>query len=247
LAAASRFNPDWGKDTDNESMEEYGFIDASGKTVIEFDYAYADPFFDELAHVMLSNPGLSGYIDKEGNMVIEPRFDQAHSFSEGLAVVADWTESNGSYDVKHGYINKAGEIVAEARYDVVGSFHEGLAQVGVEQPDGGYLYGFMDKTFKMVIEPKYEEVGNFSEGYAIVRIEGEGETYIDKAGNILTEERYNMNLDCNEGFGCGDFSESLAPACHNGKWGYIDTSGNFVIKPAFNMAGEFKDGLAPIQ
>ncbi len=196
----------------------------------------------------MSEPGGLGFIDRQGNMVIEPRFDEAQPFSEGLAVFAVWSATdNGGYDVKYGYIDKTGKIVAEARYDAVGSFHDGLAAVGVKQADGSLLYGFMDKNFEMVIEPQFEEVGSFSEDYATVRIDDEGETYIDKGGNILTEKRYKMNLDAQEGFGCGNFSEGVAAVCYQGKWGYIDTSGNFIISPTFNMAGEFRDGLAPIQ
>jgi hypothetical protein len=30
------------------------------------------------------------------------------------------------------------------------------------------------------------------------------------------------------------------------RWGYIDKSGNIVIKPQFELAGNFSDGLAPV-
>ncbi len=30
----------------------------------------------------------------------------------------------------------------------------------------------------------------------------------------------------------------------NGKWGYVDTDGNFIIKPYYEAAFEFKEGLA---
>ena len=34
---------------------------------------------------------------------------------------------------------------------------------------------------------------------------------------------------------------ALAPARINGKWGYIDTSGSFVIPPQFSGAGNFSE------
>ena len=43
--------------------------------------------------------GKWGYIDKEGNMIIEPKFDGGFEFSDGLAEFI-------SQDGKYGYINK---------------------------------------------------------------------------------------------------------------------------------------------
>ena len=52
-----------------------------------------------------------GYIDKSGKIVIEPQFDDASSFSEGLAAVClgDYCPLRG----KWGYIDKSGEYVWE--------------------------------------------------------------------------------------------------------------------------------------
>ncbi len=49
--------------------------------------------------------GKYGYIDKTGKYVINPQFDYAGSFSEGLAVV----EIGG----KWGYIDKTGKFIWE--------------------------------------------------------------------------------------------------------------------------------------
>ncbi len=43
------------------------------------------------------------------------------------------------------------------------------------------------------------------------------------------------------------FSEGLGPVQVNGKWGYINKEGNVVIKPAFDKAGCFSGGLAPVK
>jgi hypothetical protein len=49
----------------------------------------------------------------------------------------------------------------------------------------------------------------------------------------------------------GDFSEGLAAMpdpCDNGRrWGYIDASGKFMIKPQFRTAEAFSEGLAAVQ
>lgn len=44
----------------------------------------------------------------------------------------------------------------------------------------------------------------------------------------------------------GPFSEGLAPALRDGKYGYIDTSGREAVTPRFDHAGPFSEGLAPV-
>ena len=76
---------------------KYGFIDKSGKVVIEPQFDSASNFSEGFACV--EKDGKWGFIDKSGKVVIEPQFDDADAFSEGLAVVAIEVEG-GKGDVK---------------------------------------------------------------------------------------------------------------------------------------------------
>jgi hypothetical protein len=51
-----------------------------------------------------------GYIDKSGNVVIQPQFADARFFSEGLACVTP----DGK---KYGYIDKTGQFVITPQYE----------------------------------------------------------------------------------------------------------------------------------
>ena len=62
-----------------------GFIDKSGKVVIEPQFDDVGAFIEGLAWV--KKDGKWGFIDKSGKVVIEPQFDGAGDFSEGLAWV----------------------------------------------------------------------------------------------------------------------------------------------------------------
>ncbi|WP_348636644.1 WG repeat-containing protein, partial [Campylobacter lari] len=73
-----------------------------------------------------------GLIDKQGNLVIEAKYDDIYDFSEGLARV----ELNG----KWGFIDKQGNLVIEAKYDDIYDFSEGLARVELNGK-----WGFIDK------------------------------------------------------------------------------------------------------
>ena len=69
--------------------------------------------------------GKWGYIDKQGKMVVNPQFDVAHPFVDGLAAVRIGDESTG----KWGYIDKQGKMVVNPQFDSTEPFAEGLAAV----------------------------------------------------------------------------------------------------------------------
>ena len=62
-----------------------------------------------------------GYLDRDGLVAVEPAFDYAMPFSEGLAAV--------KIGNKWGYINLKGEMVIEPEYATAGKFDNGLAVV----------------------------------------------------------------------------------------------------------------------
>jgi hypothetical protein len=92
------------------SYSEWGYIDTSGKMVIEPFYDYTEGFHEGRAavRVNLSKPvecrGLSqgtiylwGYIDTGGNMVIPAQYFSASDFSNGLARVQGCDYQDDSY------------------------------------------------------------------------------------------------------------------------------------------------------
>lgn len=68
-----------------------------------------------------------GYIDTDGELVLDYQFDDAHSFSEGLAAVE--IDADGGFDTATGYIDKDGEVVIDTDFHRALSFSEGLAPV----------------------------------------------------------------------------------------------------------------------
>ena len=77
--------------------------------------------------------GKWGYIDRLGNIAIQPKFEAVDGFSEGLAAV----ELNG----KWGFIDDKGNEVIEPRFSGAHEFSEGLARIQV----GGDKYGMYGK------------------------------------------------------------------------------------------------------
>lgn len=127
-----------------------------------------------------------GFINKDGKTVIDPQFDMAAIFLEGLARVEYGQEDR----VKPGFIDKTGKMIIEPQFDYsdysIGDFYDGMASVLVECEGYEFKYGFIDKTGKMVIKPQFSGGGtpHFSEGLACVGIGGK-EGFIDKTGKVV--------------------------------------------------------------
>jgi len=117
-----------------------------------------------------------GYINQSGQVVIEPRCDEAHEFSDGLAPVRVGFRWN--------YIDKTGAVkITVNGAELVFPFREGLAPVVV-----GGKWGFIDTKGNMVIEPKFDDATSFSNGVASVRM-GALRGDVDKTGNFVERNR----------------------------------------------------------
>ena len=102
---------------DTEGDARYGFIDKTGKTVIPFNYSYANSFSEGLAAVATAD-GKYGFIDKSNKMVIPATYDQAESFSSGLALV----EVQQGESTKKMFIDKTGKVRLTPKYETINSF-----------------------------------------------------------------------------------------------------------------------------
>ena len=130
-------------------------------------------FYDGLAVVESNDSGWAcdvkkGYIDKNGSVIIPFKYEDAWSFSEGLAAV----KLNG----KWGFIDKNGNVVIPFTYNYAWSFCAGLARVNLCGE-----WGFIDKSNNVVIPFKYDYVWDFSNGRAEFELNGR-KGYLDKYG-----------------------------------------------------------------
>src|SRR5271155_984054 len=108
--------------------------------------------------------GKSGFIDAQGRVAVDARFDMAGDFREGLAPVGnfdpDGTPVVAGLDKRRmGFINSSGEMVTPLHFDMVRALSEGRAAVML-----GKKWGFIDSPSAFVIEPQYGGAWRFSEG-----------------------------------------------------------------------------------
>jgi hypothetical protein len=217
-----------------------GFIDAKGMLVIKADLKEAGRFSENLAPFESKN-GKWGYISLDGKIAIEPNYDWALSFREGLALV--------NVGEKWGFIDSTGKIIIEPQFDAASSFSEGLAHVqlyllgelpGYKEPTKRYKTGYIDKAGNWAIKPTWDGGDNFIGGIARVdRNIGYSESlYIDKTGKEL------WVLDS---WYLADFSDDvlvMAVEGHDDGYSIIDRNGKRLTNKVFNEIDGFSEGLS---
>lgn len=247
---------------------KYGFIDKTGKVVIEPQFDGTEEQFTGLAHFFnLGEPvfreglapvmirGQWGYIDKTGKFAIKPQFFVVRPFSEGFAAVQPHRQ--------HGwdYIDKAGKFlivssqvfVAEhARHTAITkahSFSEGFAWIKVEG-----IYVLINNEPKIILgfDFRFDDARDFREGMAAAGAGGAW-TYIGRAGGTMCLP-FKVKIgpfEVPDQKGC--FSEGMAVLKMDGKYGFIDKkydrseNDKFVIEPQFEDAFNFREGLASVK
>ena len=251
-----------------QSGDKWGYIDQTGRIIIKPQFSRVGLFADGLTPVWVGED--VGYVDTRGAIKIKPQFDSAGSFSEGLAPVlvnmrVGFINESGTQVVKPtysdaapfdenvapvkqgtkwGFIDKSGKVVIPFNFDDVGSFTDGLARAKT-----GDKWGYIDHSGNYVILPQYVASGtasppvlHFQQDRAPVFSDGNWK-YIDKTGKQAFQRTF---------FLAGEFSEGLAPVVVNTatdagattyRLGFIDTSGNMVIKPQFDGQVTLTDAL----
>jgi hypothetical protein len=150
-----------------------------------------------------------GYIDKNGNVKIEPQYEFENDFSNEYALVA-----NEEYV---GYINKKGKQVIDFIYDDGGDFIEGVAYV-----IKGDSVALINKLGYKVLDFEFSEISDAKDGVVLTkRIEDEKYAYYNIFGKNLFGDR---TFDFAE-----VFEDSLAIVGDSGKFGVINIKGNLVV------------------
>ncbi|MCD4705125.1 WG repeat-containing protein, partial [bacterium] len=205
-----------------EKDDKWGFIDKSGKLVIEYQFDFATGFEEGLSVVHKDNK--RGFIDKSGNIVIGYHYDIAGGFKEGLAEVENFNAI--------GFIDKSGNLVIDYQFRYSWGFKEGLA------PVRGYdKWGYIDKSGNLVIDYQFRWARNFSKGLAAV-LKDDKWGFIDKLGNLIIDYQFDF---------ADSFQEGLAAVKNNDKMGFIDKSGNLIIDYQFDLTNGFEEGLAAVE
>lgn len=241
-----------------------------GKRLTTQDFDYLSDSSDGIFLVGKNGKGY-GFIDKDMNMVIEPQYDLAEDFVNGIAKVYR--------DDEWFFVNKKGkEFHLEKKYEEINYFSDGLARVSTKKlgylilayhtdySDNAGIYGYVDKTGKEVIKSQYIYAFDFYNDRAIV-VKGKWTIdkkwdnectqggywknkelwgVIDKNGKEIIPCAYDEIHDLRDIYGnsVNDYYCVHVGGYQNGKWAIADRNGKFITEPIFGYVNYvYNDGL----
>lgn len=220
---------------------KWGFIDEKGAVKIKPQYDFVEDFSENIA--LVGRDDAVAFINKAGDRITDFEFTNAYAFKNGYAVVG--------IDDKYGAINREGEVVVPVKYSDVGEYAEELFYA--ERADG--KFGYLDRNGNTVIPFILDNATDFQSGLAIVEKNG-AQGVIDKDGRLILDFKYDwiepfkangvpsrMRIDSKFGLvdhhgivltdtlytQIGDFSNGLALATNDEKYGYLDLKGDTAI------------------
>ena len=164
--------------------------------------------------------GLYGFMNREGETMIEADYSYASNFSNGLAVVV----CNDLF----GYVDKSGDIVIDCIFDEAQDFNQGKAIV-----EKGGKYGLIDPTGDFILAPEFLDIGTVSEGLFYAESEN-GFKYYSLDGSVAISEEFD------EAFA---FETGLAKVKSKGVVGFIDKEGSFLVQTTKGDLRRFHDTL----
>ncbi|MEO8754360.1 MAG: WG repeat-containing protein [Casimicrobiaceae bacterium] len=247
----------------------WGYIDRSGTQVIPSRYRAAQEFRNGVAVVdagVRDHP--LGIIDTTGGWVVEPAFRSLKpgngpdglllgqkEAGQGFAYYdRDGNLVHGPYELAFPFAEGRARVRLRGRdmlVDAAGSPAPGKALVldGIAVADGMIAVrsdrklGYMNLAGKVTVEPRYDQGGAFAEGLAPVQSEGHW-MFIDKEGAVTAELPGGVVFAYPLSDGL-----SLVTADRDTpgrKFGYVDRNGKWVVKPMWDEAEPFRNGLARV-
>ncbi|MEM0992111.1 MAG: WG repeat-containing protein [Bacteroidota bacterium] len=132
----------------------YQLIDADGATI-------SDPFdriwYGEEGLWLMNKNDLFGALSSEGEVVIEPIYEQLLPFGSGRT----FFQQNKLW----GMMDTAGNVLTAAEFGLAWSFDEDLARVAFYEGTG-----YLNPEGQLAIRPRYREVRDFENGLARVQV-----------------------------------------------------------------------------
>jgi hypothetical protein len=232
-----------------------GAVDRDGSVAVPPRYDWVGQFAEGRAAVRIG--GLYGFVDEEGREIVKPQYRIADDYKFGFAQV--------DVDGKSGLIDRDGKMVMEPKYGLIEAIDRDRFRVSEPRQLGGMIGG---ENFSGV-QIKYTPSGGVSISNPGLISRGQTTGVIDNSGQWIESPITHREFDKEEpsirwvekdklwGLARADggwlvepkfqqvdsLIDGLALVTMNGKVGFIDRKGNFVIEPVFDNAWRFTAGF----
>ncbi|RNA69951.1 WG repeat-containing protein [Alteribacter keqinensis] len=200
----------------------YALIDMEGEQLQTFPYEQMNGLGDGLLSFKKTYQDKAGYVNEQGNVVIEPQFAIALPFENGRAVV---NMSDGLKNL-YGLIDQTGAFVIPPEYNDIRLLGSDRAAVGrairEDVPYMGSYYAIADAgSGNILTDFFYDSVSDFRNGYSSVT-QGRRSFFITKKGTRA------QNLPVIDGTGILTLEGSLIRAFVDQRLSYYDRNGRLV-------------------
>jgi WG containing repeat len=201
----------------------------------QYEWAFTTNQFDKAndfsdGYAIVKKGLVRGFIDRKGQVVIEPQFNIIDAYSENTASAGYVNYQTA--ESTSGFIDRTGQFTIPPQFEVTSPFQENLACV---KQNG--KWGFINPRGQFVIPLKFEEANVFANGMAAVKYEGYW-GIINTKGDFIIPNKYDYLLG---------FSEGLCAVMMGDKWGYIDKNGKIAIPIKYETAASFSNGRARVE
>jgi len=233
------------------------YINPYGKSAFDLHCSKAGNFSNNRAPIWQKNK--VGYINTKGRIVIHPKYDDGNEFYLGTAIV--------KVGNKFGLIDPYGKFIIKPEYDLI--YLEKYARDNLCLLKKNDKVGYYDLGSEEYLPTTFDDGQPFFDHSAVVKkdslygvIDRNGDWLLPpifpelmNLGNhrwaLFDEKEYYMidedGLQYGEGFHqIYRFSEGLATAQIDQKWGFVDTLGEFIIAPIYDVVWPFKKGIARV-
>lgn len=213
-----------------KNLYRLSIADYSKETISTFFEEYPEFPFPEMIEsdldlvgkelYLYKKEGLYGFMNREGEAMIQADYSYASNFSNGLAVVV----CNDLF----GFIDKSGELVIDCLFDEAQDFNQGKAIV---EKDG--FFGLINTTGEFVLKPEFYDIGSISEGLFYAEND-KGFKYYSADGTVALETAFE------EAFA---FEGGLAKVKRDGVVGFIKKDGSYIVQSSQGDLKRFSDTI----
>lgn len=199
----------------------YALISLTGKVLHTYPYPFVGDYSESLLAFQKKTGEKFGYMNEQGNIIIEPKFTGAQKFIGARAVV------NISDDFKYGLIDKTGHYILKPNYNDLFNLGEERIAIGKainpDKPFMGSLYAVADTNGHILTGFIYNSLTPFKKGAASAT-DDKSTFFIDKSGNRI------QSLPTVSGSGELHFATSLIKGMIDLRLHYFDKKGEPVWK-----------------
>lgn len=248
-------------------IEKFDLLKIGVKEIMAYGYSmerFPIISFDEgFCPVLLK--GKWGFINREGVLVHQPKYDRINPFNGGVAtavegkdyyilhedgkeikveteivMLKEFSDGLAVYKDKSrlaGYLDKNGNVAIVPQFESLGPFVDGLAWA--KDPKTSQV-GFIDKKGKWAIKPRFDLASKFDSKAGLARVKNGGKwTYVNTEG-----ETVDLDIDTDI---YSKFKDGLAKGQRNGKFGFYNNKGEWVIQPQYDAFGIYNAGYVPAE